>query len=142
MSTLTKPDFVMETFIACTHDALWDALTRADLIGQYHFACQTVAGDATAPGDTIDYSVVRDRLHDLLRNNKLQLLEAFAEALGKEERTRKVLVVRPGAVDTPLWQKVSMRLPKGAWQAVETTLGSAAAFAVDPSFYVEAREVG
>jgi NAD(P)-dependent dehydrogenase (short-subunit alcohol dehydrogenase family) len=44
-------------------------------------------------------------------------LEAFAEALGQEERTRKVLVVRPGAVDTPLWQKVSMRLPKGAWQA-------------------------
>jgi len=32
-------------------------------------------------GDTIDYSVVRDRLHDLLRNNKLQLLEAFAEAI-------------------------------------------------------------
>jgi NAD(P)-dependent dehydrogenase (short-subunit alcohol dehydrogenase family) len=44
-------------------------------------------------------------------------LEAFAEALAKEERTRKVLVVRPGAVDTPLWQKVSLRLPKGAWQA-------------------------
>ncbi|HSG07306.1 MAG TPA: M1 family metallopeptidase [Longimicrobiales bacterium] len=32
--------------------------------------------------------------------------------------------------------------PKGAWQTVETTLGSAAAFAVDPSFYVEARETG
>jgi aminopeptidase N len=32
--------------------------------------------------------------------------------------------------------------PKGAWQSVDTTLGSTAALAVDPSFYVEARAVG
>jgi len=54
--TMTKPDFVMETFIACTHDALWDALTRAELIGRYHFACESVTGDMTAPGDTTDYT--------------------------------------------------------------------------------------
>ena len=41
-------------------------------------------------------------------------LEAFAEALRKEERKRRVLVVRPGAVDTALWDKVPMRLPKDA----------------------------
>ena len=41
-------------------------------------------------------------------------LEAFAEALSKEERKRRVTVVRPGAVETPLWEKVPMRLPKGA----------------------------
>lgn len=39
-------------------------------------------------------------------------LEAFADSLRKEERKRKVTVVRPGAVDTPLWQKVPMTLPK------------------------------
>jgi dihydroneopterin aldolase len=31
--------------------------------------------------DTIDYSVVRGRLHTLLREHKLQLLEAFAETI-------------------------------------------------------------
>lgn len=31
--------------------------------------------------DTIDYSVVRERLHKLLAEHKLQLLEAFAEAV-------------------------------------------------------------
>jgi NAD(P)-dependent dehydrogenase (short-subunit alcohol dehydrogenase family) len=41
-------------------------------------------------------------------------LEAFATSLAKEERSRRVTVVRPGAVDTPLWMKVSMRLPKVA----------------------------
>lgn len=41
-------------------------------------------------------------------------LEAFAETLRKEQRGRKVTVVRPVAVDTPLWDKVPMRLPQGA----------------------------
>jgi len=41
-------------------------------------------------------------------------LEAFAEALAKEERKRRITVVRPGAVETALWEKVPMRLPKGA----------------------------
>ena len=39
------PDFVMQTFIETSHDALWDALTKGDLAAQYHFACQTVQGD-------------------------------------------------------------------------------------------------
>jgi NAD(P)-dependent dehydrogenase (short-subunit alcohol dehydrogenase family) len=41
-------------------------------------------------------------------------LEAFAEALGKEERKRRVTMVRPGAVDTPFWGKVPLRLPANA----------------------------
>jgi DNA-binding transcriptional ArsR family regulator/uncharacterized protein YndB with AHSA1/START domain len=45
--TMTKPDFVMQTFIETTHDRLWDALTRGDLAAQYHFACQKVEGDLT-----------------------------------------------------------------------------------------------
>ncbi len=41
-------------------------------------------------------------------------LEAFGTALGKEQRKRKVTVVRPPAVDTPLWEKMPLRLPKDA----------------------------
>ncbi len=41
-------------------------------------------------------------------------LEAFAEALRKEERTRKITVVRPGAVNTPFWKKVPFRMPANA----------------------------
>ncbi len=40
-------------------------------------------------------------------------LEAFAESLRKEAR-RKVLVVRPGAVNTPFWGKVPFSMPKNA----------------------------
>jgi len=41
-------------------------------------------------------------------------LEAFAETLAKEERKRRITVVRPGAVATPLWEKVPLRLPQNA----------------------------
>ena len=41
-------------------------------------------------------------------------LEAFAVALSKEERKKHITVVRPGAVTTPLWDKVSLRLPADA----------------------------
>ncbi len=41
-------------------------------------------------------------------------LEAFGEALGKEERKKRVTVVRPGAVATALWDKVPMKVPADA----------------------------
>ncbi|QBX99569.1 ArsR family transcriptional regulator [Rhodophyticola sp. CCM32] len=41
-----KPDFMMQTFIRCTQDALWDALTKADQMAAYHFMCNEVRGDA------------------------------------------------------------------------------------------------
>lgn len=41
-------------------------------------------------------------------------LEAYVDALRKEQRGRRVTVVRPGAVATPFWDKVPMRLPKDA----------------------------
>ncbi len=39
-----KPDFMMQTFIRCTQDELWAALTEADQMAAYHFACNTVQG--------------------------------------------------------------------------------------------------
>jgi NAD(P)-dependent dehydrogenase (short-subunit alcohol dehydrogenase family) len=41
-------------------------------------------------------------------------LATFAAALAKEERKRRILLVRPGAVATPLWDKASLRLPRDA----------------------------
>lgn len=41
-------------------------------------------------------------------------LEAMAAVLAKEERQRRVTVVRPGAVATPLWNKMPLRLPRSA----------------------------
>ena len=41
-------------------------------------------------------------------------LEAFVEALAKEERRRRLTLVRPGAVDTPLWSKMPVRMPRSA----------------------------
>ncbi|MEM9320354.1 MAG: metalloregulator ArsR/SmtB family transcription factor [Pseudomonadota bacterium] len=34
---MSKPDFVMSTFIRCTQDALWDALHDPDAVPHYHF---------------------------------------------------------------------------------------------------------
>ena len=41
-------------------------------------------------------------------------LQAYTTTLAKEQRKRRVSLVRPGAVDTPLWEKVPLRLPKDA----------------------------
>lgn len=49
---MSKPDFMMQTFIRCTQDALWDALTQADDMARYHFACNTVRGNASVGEET------------------------------------------------------------------------------------------
>jgi DNA-binding transcriptional ArsR family regulator len=59
-----KPDFMMQTFIRCSHDALWDALTRADRMAVYHFMCNEVHGDAR-PGNVIRF--VKPDGSDMLR---------------------------------------------------------------------------
>ena len=41
-------------------------------------------------------------------------LDTFAAVLAKEERQRRIAVIRPAAVETPLWEKVPLRLPAGA----------------------------
>ena len=43
-------------------------------------------------------------------------LEAMAAAFAKEARTKKVTVVRPGAVATNLWDKVPFNQPEHAYQ--------------------------
>ena len=46
-------------------------------------------------------------------------LDAFAAALAKEQRKHRVTVARPGAVDTPLWEKMPLRLPRTALAPAE-----------------------
>lgn len=46
-------------------------------------------------------------------------LESFVEVLRKEERDRIISIVRPKAVDTPFWDKVSFDLPHGAREPEE-----------------------
>jgi NAD(P)-dependent dehydrogenase (short-subunit alcohol dehydrogenase family) len=41
-------------------------------------------------------------------------LEAFAQALAKEQRSKRITVVRPGAVATSFWEKVPLRMPADA----------------------------
>lgn len=43
-------------------------------------------------------------------------LEAFAVSLSKEERNKKVSIVRPGAVATAFWEKVPFKQPAKAYQ--------------------------
>ena len=48
---MTKPDFMMQTFIRCTQDALWDALSTPDSMAAYHFMCNRVEGEAREGGE-------------------------------------------------------------------------------------------
>lgn len=41
-------------------------------------------------------------------------LAAFVDTVRKEERKKRISLIRPGAVDTPFWDKVSLRLPANA----------------------------
>jgi len=59
-----KPDFMMQTFIRCSQDALWEALTRADQMAAYHLMCNEVHGDAT-PGNITRF--VKPDGSDMLR---------------------------------------------------------------------------
>ena len=49
-NTTTKPDFMMQTFIRCTQDALWDALSDPKSMAAYHFMAERVEGDAVEGG--------------------------------------------------------------------------------------------
>lgn len=97
----------------------WQRIIAANLTGAYLTTRHTLP--LLKPDATLIYI---GAVHERLRLPGLSAyaaakagLEAFADALTKEERKRKILVVRPGAVATPLWDKVPLRLPKDASDA-------------------------
>lgn len=93
----------------------WNRLLAANLTGAF------LTAQASLPLLAPDARLVfLGAVHERLRLPGLSAyaaakagLEAFAEALRKETR-RPVLVVRPGAVDTPFWRKVPFSMPKNA----------------------------
>jgi NAD(P)-dependent dehydrogenase (short-subunit alcohol dehydrogenase family) len=94
----------------------WRRIIDANLLGPYlttHYSLPLLAEDA----QLVFLGAVSERLrlpglsaYAAAKSG----LEAFAESLRKEQRKRRVLVVRPGAVATPFWDKVPLRLPKDA----------------------------
>lgn len=95
---------------------IWRSILDANLTGAYlatHFSLPLLAADA----HLFYLGAVSERLRlpGLSAYAAAKAgLEAYAETLGKELRGRRVTVVRPGAVATPFWDKVPMRLPKDA----------------------------
>jgi NAD(P)-dependent dehydrogenase (short-subunit alcohol dehydrogenase family) len=95
----------------------WQRILNANLTGAYlttHHSLPLLATDA----HLMYLGAVSERLQ--LPNLAAYAvakagLEAFVEVVRKEERKRRVSLVRPGAVDTPLWEKVPLRLPNNAF---------------------------
>ena len=94
----------------------WQRIVDANLTGAFlttHYSLPLLATDA----HLVYLGAISERLRlpGLAAYAAAKVgLEAFAETLGKEERKRKITVVRPGAVATPFWEKVPLRLPAGA----------------------------
>ncbi len=94
----------------------WCRIIEANLTGAFfttHYSLPLLAANA--------HIFYVGAIHERLRLPKLGAyaaakagLEAFAESLRKEERKRRVTVVRPGAVDTAFWNKVPLKLPANA----------------------------
>ncbi len=53
--SMPKPDFVMQTFIKCTQDALWSALTQPDDVKHYHFIAAAARGRMDTVGERMVY---------------------------------------------------------------------------------------
>lgn len=93
----------------------WQRILDANLTGAF------LTAQASLPMLTSEAKLVfLGAIHERLRLPGLSAyaaakagLEAFAETLRKETR-RRVLVVRPGAVNTPFWSKVPFSMPKNA----------------------------
>lgn len=107
---------ITSTKIADMSADSWRRILEANLSGAFlttHYSLPLLAPDA----HLIYLGAISERLRlpGLAAYAAAKVgLEAFAEALAKEERQRRILVVRPGAVATPLWEKVPLRLPANA----------------------------
>lgn len=96
--------------------AEWDRIVSANLSGAFlaaHYSLPLLAPEA--------HLVFLGAVSERLRLPGLSAyaaakagLEAFVTAFSKEDRKRRMTIVRPGAVDTPLWDKVPLRLPADA----------------------------
>ncbi len=107
---------IASTRVEDTEDSVWARILAANLTGAHYvtrYSLPVLAADA--------HLVYVGAVNERMRLPGLSAyaaakagLEAYADALRKELRGRKVSVVRPGAVDTPFWKKVPFRLPANA----------------------------
>jgi NAD(P)-dependent dehydrogenase (short-subunit alcohol dehydrogenase family) len=108
-------DIASEPAGKMTPDA-WRRILDANLSGAFfavHYSLPLLTGDA--PLVFLGAVSERLRLPGLSAYVAAKAgLEAFAEVLRKEERKRRVILVRPGAVNTAFWQKVPFRMPANA----------------------------
>lgn len=99
-----------------TAPADWHRILDANLTGAFlttHYSLPLMAADAHL--FYLGAVTERLRLPGLAAYAAAKAgLEAYADALRKEQRGRHLTVVRPGAVATSFWDKVPMRLPKDA----------------------------
>lgn len=94
----------------------WQRILDANLVGAYlttHYSLPILAPDS----HLFYLGAVSERLR-LPRLSAYAAakagLEAFVQVVGKEERKRRVTLVRPEAVETALWDKVPFKVPPGA----------------------------
>lgn len=63
-----KPDFMMETYIRCTQDALWSALTSADEAPNFHFMATRIERE----GNTLTYYTPDDNVMLICTETELE----------------------------------------------------------------------
>jgi NAD(P)-dependent dehydrogenase (short-subunit alcohol dehydrogenase family) len=94
----------------------WHRILNANLTGAFiatHYSLPVLARDAHLFYiGAISESLILPKLTAYVAAKSG--LEAFVKALMKEERKKKITIVRPGAVDTLFWEKVPFSLPEGA----------------------------
>ena len=94
----------------------WQAIINANLTGAFlatHHSLPSLTSDA--------HLMYVGAVSERLRLPKISAyvaakagLEAFVEVVRKEQRKRRVTLVRPGAVATPFWETAPFKLPKNA----------------------------
>lgn len=93
---------------------VWERILSANLTGAYQAARHSIP--LLAPDAHLFFvGAVSERLRlpGLAAYAAAKAgLEALADVLRKEQRKRRVTIVRPASVATPLWDKVPLRLPK------------------------------
>jgi len=118
--------------VAAMSPQAWRRILDANLTGAFNAVHSTLPLlTPTAPLVFIGAVSERMRLPGLSAYAAAKAgLEAFAEALRKEERKRKVMVVRPGAVATGFWDKVPFTMPSSALAPAKVAEGILAALMV------------
>ena len=104
---------ILSAKIAETKPADWQRIINANLTGPFlalHSSFPLLSEDA----HILFLGAISERLRlpglSAYAASKTGL-EAFAEVVRKENRKKKVTIVRPGAVATKFWEKIPLKLP-------------------------------